>query len=564
MTHTRTLFAAALLGASCLTAHAGGYVTNTNQNAAFGRNLSQEASIDIISTYANPAGVAFLNPGWHLALNNQSAFQTRTATSWFVDDQRGPFLTGKVNGEQNTSATKTYKGKAKAPLIPSLDLAYVQPRWSVALHFGVVGGGGKCEFEDGLGSFESKVALLPTVMNTLAGTNAVAGYTLDTYMRGRQYYIGGQVNGTYKVTDNISLAVGLRGVYATCNYYGYVNNINAVMADGQVLPLASAPGEPNAVQTVLAPAIAPLASAVPEVMSMATQLAGSLGGVAQGVNLNCDQTGFGLTPILGVDWRINDQWNVAAKYEFKTRLRLKNESGENAGASALAQLDEYADGKKIEADIPAILTLGVQYSPIKTLRINAGGHVFFDKQATQYNHRERELDGQTWEITAGAEYDVCKWATVSAGWQTTHYGLGENSRYITDMSFVTNSNSIGLGARFHVGKRVAIDVSYFKTLYHHYEKHQTDYNNIKSNFANVLGGLQQEVGSGLTQLGTQLATQDVVNGVDPTADPRIAALSQFGEGLSTRMQSLTTAQTPGHDRLTRTNDVIGIGLILDF
>lgn len=523
-------------------AHAGGFVTNTNQNAAFGRNLSQDAQIDVTSVYANPAGVAFLNPGWHLSLNNQSAFQTRTAESWFVSPDQGPFLQGTVNGVRNTSATKTYKGKATAPIIPSFDLAYVADRWSVAAHFAVVGGGGKCDFNDGLGSFESKAALLPTVMNALSGTNSVAGYSINTTMRGRQYYFGGQINATYNVLDNLSVAVGVRGVYASNNYYGYVSDISAVMADGTQLPVAAA----------MQPMVTQIATAVPELAPVMSQVAS----VAGDVSLNCDQTGFGVTPIIGIDWRINDHWNVAAKYEFKTRLRLKNESGESASGSALAQLDEYQDGKKVEADIPALLTLGVQYTPFDALRFNAGGHVFFDKQATQYNHREELLDGPGWEITAGAEYDVCDWATISAGWQTTHYGLGDKGGYISDMSFVTNSNSIGIGARFHITKRVALDVSYFKTLYKHYDKHQADYNNISQNF----GALLTQVGQGVQTVATNIAQQDAAAGINPADDPRLTAINS----LSTSVQSITQLPTQGHDRLTRTNDVIGIGLIFDF
>ena len=523
-------------------AQAGGFVTNTNQNAAFGRNLSQEAQIDITSVYANPAGVAFLNPGWHLSLNNQSAFQTRTAESWFVNPSQGPFLQGTVNDKPNSSATKTFKGKATAPIIPSFDLAYVADRWSVAAHFGIVGGGGKCEFNDGLGSFESKAALLPALMNTLSGQNSVAGYSINTTMRGKQYYFGGQINATYRVLDNLSLALGVRGVYASTNYYGYVSDISAMMADGTRLPVAEA----------MSPMVTQLATAVPELAPVMSKVAS----VAGDVSLNCDQTGFGVTPIIGVDWRINDHWNVAARYEFNTRLRLKNKSGESASGSALAQLDEFEDGKKVEADIPALLPLGVQYTPIEAVRINAGGHVFFDKQARQYNHREELLDGPGWEITAGAEYDVCDWATISAGWQTTNYGLGDKGGYISDMSFVTNSNSIGIGARFHLTQRVSLDVSYFKTLYKHYDKHQDDYNGVAQNF----GSLLTQVGQEVQTVASGIAQQDAAAGIDPSTDPRMAVIGSLGN----KMQSLAGMQTPGHDRLSRTNDVIGIGLIFDF
>ncbi|MBR3512989.1 MAG: outer membrane protein transport protein [Bacteroidaceae bacterium] len=521
---------------------AGGYLTNTNQNAAFGRNLSQEAQIDITSTYANPAGVGFLTPGWHFALNNQSAWQTRTAESWFVHPQQGPFAQGYVNGLNNSAATKEYKGTATAPIIPSFDLAYVHDRWSLAFHFGVVGGGGKCEFKNGLGSFESKVAMLPSVLNAFAGTTAAAGYAMDTYMRGKQYYFGGQLNGSYKATDNLNIALGLRAVYASSNYYGYVRDMKVVTPTGAQVPVRDA----------MAPLVTQLATAVPQLAPVMESIAG----VAGDVNLNCDQKGWGITPIIGVDWRINDHWNLAAKYEFKTRMRLENESGESASASALAQLDEYADGKKVAADLPAILYLGAQYSPIKQVRINAGAHVFFDKQATQYNHREKELQGQTWELAAGAEYDINKVVTVSAGWQSTNYGLGDNSKYISDMSFVCSSNSVGLGARFHVSKHVALDVSYFKTLYKHYDRYQTDYNGIKQNF----GTLLTQVGGSVAQIAQGIAAEDVAAGINPQDDPRMAVFNQ----LNSAVAGVSAVEVPGNDHLHRTNDVLGIGVIVNF
>lgn len=521
---------------------AGGYLTNTNQNAAFGRNLSQEAMIDVLATYANPAGVAFLSPGWHLAISNQSAFQTREAESWFVNPDKGPFAIGIVNGDANGSATKTFKGKAVAPIIPSVDLAYVQDKWSLAFHFGVIGGGGKCEFEDGLGSFESKVALLPTVLNTLTGTSKVKGYAMDTYMRGRQYYFGGQINGTYKVMPNLSVAAGLRLVYASCNYYGYVSNMKAVMADGSQVPVAD----------YLTPVATSIVTSIPQMAPIMAQLSS----VAGDVRLNCDQTGWGVTPIIGVDWKINDHWNVAAKYEFKTRLRLKNESGESSSGSALAELDEFADGEKVEADIPAILYVGAQYSPIQQLRLNLGGHIYFDKQATQFNHREKELDGQGWEITAGVEYDLNERLTLSAGWQNTNYGLGDDSKFITDMSFVTNSNSVGVGARFKVSKKVAIDVSYFKTFYKHYDKDHADYNNVKENFSNLLTPMEGQV----TQIAQGIIADDISKSINPASDPRVLTLQSLG----TSMNTLKAAPTIGSDRLCRTNDVFGVGVVVDF
>ena len=169
----KTLVASFGLMVSSLT-FAGGLLTNTNQNAAFLRNPARDGAIGIDGVYSNPAGVAFLPDGLHLSLNFQSAYQTREITSVF-----GPFAYGAGNRGESS---KLFKGDAKAPVVPSLQAAYNRGRWSYSFNFAIGGGGGKCAFEDGLGSFESQAALLP-LLGSEMGINS---YSLDSYMRGRQ------------------------------------------------------------------------------------------------------------------------------------------------------------------------------------------------------------------------------------------------------------------------------------------------------------------------------------------------------------------------------------------
>ena len=69
------------------------------------------------------------------------------------------------------------------------------------------------------------------------------------------------------------------------------------------------------------------------------------------------------------------------------------------------------------------------------------------------------------EWTAGAEFDASKRITVSAGWQNTNYGLSE--AYMNDKSFVISSNSVACGARFHLTKRMDLNVAYFHSFYQH-------------------------------------------------------------------------------------------------
>ena len=148
------------------TAMAGGLLTNTNQNIAFNRNFAREGAIGIDGVYSNPAGVAFLGRGFHLSFNVQNVYQTRVITSGMdVPSLSGtPFYQPlKLNGaDQN--GVKQYKGKASVPILPSFQAALNYDNWGFQLGFALHGGGGKASFNDGLGSFERQVALIPALL----------------------------------------------------------------------------------------------------------------------------------------------------------------------------------------------------------------------------------------------------------------------------------------------------------------------------------------------------------------------------------------------------------------
>lgn len=79
----RMIVLSAAICTAAFTAKAGGYVTNTNQNVAFLRNPAQNAVIGVQGAYFNPAGIGFMDNGWHLAFDVQSALQRRYTTSTY-------------------------------------------------------------------------------------------------------------------------------------------------------------------------------------------------------------------------------------------------------------------------------------------------------------------------------------------------------------------------------------------------------------------------------------------------------------------------------------------------
>jgi long-chain fatty acid transport protein len=95
-------------------------------------------------------------------------------------------------------------------------------------------------------------------------------------------------------------------------------------------------------------------------------------------------------------------------------------------------------------------------------------HFFDDKNAKMANDRQKELTHGTNEYLIGAEYDMNKIFTISAGAQRTDYGLSDG--YEANTSFACDSYSVGAGGAVNVNKHVRINVGYFVTLYSDYTK----------------------------------------------------------------------------------------------
>jgi len=447
---------------------AGGILTNTNQSVSFLRNPARDAAIGLDGVYSNPAGVAFMTDGLHLGFNWQYAHQTRTITS-----TNPLFALGRKNQGLDK---KEFEGVADAPIIPSLQAAYNTGNWSLQFNFSVPGGGGKCEFDDGIGSFESVVGNIAQRLSPLGAT----GYDMDGYMQGRQYYFGFQLGAAYKITKDLSVYGGLRMLYGSASYKAKISNIQVKTAEGAYVDfgsfLSASTMKVDQGLGMLNQGIAQYeAMGVPvpaELLGQKAQLEATLTSLnslekySEGVNLQCDQTGVGVAPVLGVDYRLG-RFNFAAKYEFKTQMRLKNKSTVNE-ASEIAAVNKFRDGEKVDEDSPALLTIGAQWSPIDQVRVNLGYHHFFDKDAKWYNNTQDLLDHDTNEFLAGAEWDINDKLTVSAGGQLTRYGLSD--AYMNDMSFVVNSYSFGFGAEYKVSKKVKVSAAYFQTNYETYDR----------------------------------------------------------------------------------------------
>ena len=523
----RKLFLAAVAAfAVSASSYAGGYLTNTNQNASYLRNPARLATFELDGAYSNPAGLAWIGEGWHFMFNWQNAAQTRKITSTFA-----PFA---QNVNQLGNSTKTFKGEASAPFIPSLDVAYQKGKFTASMHFGITGGGGKATFNEGLPMFEAPVSVLPGTLSKLYSlinsidqryNHTADAYSAEMYMNGRQYIYGVQVGVTYKFFENkgaakhgLSMHLGARMNFASNHYEGYLRNIK-VRVDGTFITPAPylteelspelrnyAPFLDNLSQQASQAAEAfaqagnqEKAAAFAKKAAEAQAGAMALEGAAQKFSnpeltadkqLDCDQKGWGIAPIIGLDYRVGNL-NIGARYEFQTNMNIENKTTVNTTG-----VESFAHGVNTPNDIPGILAIGAQYQVLPKWRLMAGWNCYFDKKAGMSGGKQKTLTHNTHEITVGTEVDVVDRLTLSGGFQNTDYGLSDT--FQSDLSFSCDSYSLGFGLKVKITKKWTANAAYFWTTYKDYTKASENYNGTGLPGVDVYSRTNKVFGVGIT------------------------------------------------------------------
>ncbi|MCC8147175.1 MAG: aromatic hydrocarbon degradation protein [Bacteroidales bacterium] len=435
---------------------AGGLLTNTNQSIHFLRNPARDASTEIDAAYTNPAGLSLLPAdGFYFAVNNQSAFQTRTITSTF-----DAFVGSGGN------KTKEFEGKASAPIIPSVQAAYKTGRWVLSGNISVAGGGGKATFNSGLPSFEAPISTLPggvTQLGALLGqimpgaTLSADQYSVNAYMEGSSFIYGAQIGGTYAIDDRFSVYGGLRMNIVDNGYIGHLTNI-------QTNPSSNVPGLGSGVMIPASNYFTALAQH-PDLPAQYKDQILLLAQSTADKYLDCSQSGWGVTPIIGVNFNWN-KLNIGAKYEFNTHLNVENKT-------KVDDTGMFRDGVNTPHDIPGLLTIGAKYDIIDPLTVSVGYHHFFDSNAKMANDKQKHIDGGINEFLAGVEYKINRLFLVSCGGQITRTGVKD--AYQTDLSYSLDSYSIGFGGAVNVAENVRINVAYFFTNYEDWTKHVDNY-----------------------------------------------------------------------------------------
>ncbi len=427
MKHFRITFAA-LAALVSLPMMAGGLMTNTNYHIAFDRMMARGASFDIDAIYSNPAGLSWGHEGWQLSFNWQNPHQWRNVEATYPDFYGSP-----------TMNSHKFKGKAEAPFVPGLFASYRHDRWSLGAMIGIVGSGGTVTFKEGIPMFSVPIQAM-MAQNRLTPEQ----YDLDAWLKGRQFIYGVQLNFAYRLSDHWSAAVGLRG-----NIYDGYNKGHVVA--GMKMPAGMSPVE------------------------------------LLNLQLDVDQSGFGVNPLLSLNYRYKGL-TLSARYEFRTKLNIPNDTHtleigpeslierfpEMAGSIG-AMTYPYQDKVKTRYDLPALLAVAAGYEICPNLRITSEFHFFDDKNAKMADNRQKKIGHGTTEYLLGLEWDINKTFTVSCGTQRTDYAVKDE--YQQNTTFACDSHSVGLGGAVNVNEHLRFNLGYFCSIYSDYDR-QTSYMGI--------------------------------------------------------------------------------------
>lgn len=398
----KRIFSSIVAASLALSTFAGGLLTNTNQSAAFVRNPMRYASLETDAIYFNPAGTAFFKEGWAFSANWQMIWQDRDVTS-LLDK-------------------KTYKGEVYVPCMPTLMAAYKTGDWTFSGFFGIPGGGGKCEFNDGLPMLNNMVNGMFAQGLEGMGLNGVGGYTTESAFQSTQYMFSLQLGAAYKINENLSVYGGVRANYTNASYEG---TITTSFKDGVTIggyPIAATPAAPYE-QAILA--------------------------AAPKLAVDMTQSGLAFAPIVGVDYKVGN-FNFAAKYEFRAVTTVENDTEE-----APAQLPTFANGVTFRSDAPALLSLAGSWQVCPRLQVMAGWNYYFDKDAKVESllggDNNKNLDDNTYELLAGVEFKLTDKWLLSAGIQYSNFGITDN--YTSDLSFINDSFMTGVGAKYSINEQ---------------------------------------------------------------------------------------------------------------
>lgn len=193
---------------------------------------------------------------------------------------------------------------------------------------------------------------------------------------------------------------------------------------------------------------------------------------------------FGYGFQLGVNYKMNEKFNFAMRYDSKVKLNFKATGHEKEINLAMLGrpsigfstfYPQYAIDKKSRRDLPAILSLGTSYQVNDRLLVSTTGNIYFNKDAKMDTINPHSSYKNGWELALGSEYKLNNKYTLIGS--INYAKTGATNKSYNDTEYALNSITYGTGIRYKYDDTLDItaSVAYF------------DYNSAEGNFKEKYG-----------------------------------------------------------------------------
>lgn len=368
----------------------------SSRSPDFLRTMSRNAATDApdIVSY-NPAGLAFLAPGWHFTIGNQTLLKDYTVEA----------------APPGATEPELYESTEPSLLLPDVAAVYSRNGWAGFAAFTVPAGGGKLDFEDGL----TVLPLFETgLQQAIHGSPYVFAVLDDGWITASSNYIAATAGASWNFAGDFAASLAGR----------FVSAVRAYDASGDFTVIDGAQGIP-------------------------------IGTSHRELHAEKKASGFG--GVIGLHFSPGDVLDVAIRYETTTALEFTTETERNDW-SAIPALGSFEDGYEQRRDLPAVLAGGVEYRMSPRLMATMSMNYYFLEAADQGADDGLDDNySNGWDLGAGIGFSPRPGLDLGAGY--LYSSLGGSDTTYSDFEYSLDAHLFGGGAKFEVSRFVSVSAS---------------------------------------------------------------------------------------------------------
>jgi long-chain fatty acid transport protein len=166
---------------------------------------------------------------------------------------------------------------------------------------------------------------------------------------------------------------------------------------------------------------------------------------------------------------------------MKTKLVLTNDTKQDllvAFDATGAPITMFPNGAKTKNDMPAMLSVGIDYKVSPSLKLSLGSNYYFDKAANYGHTYDDDLNSSTpavalsneqiiskngMSIQGGLEYNISQKLLISCGYVYANQGV--NSLYQSDLNYGLGTQTFGIGGAYSFTDKIQVNLGFGYTRY---------------------------------------------------------------------------------------------------